>query len=181
MITLIVGPMFSGKSTMLLTYERRFNIIKKNVITINHSFDTRYSSECKITTHNLLSSSCINHITAGSNTELDKYNDLFETMDVIIIDEVQFFSGISEFVNKWALKGKYIVCAGLNSDYKMDPFPYMSSLFSVADKIIHLCSTCSKCGEDAPFTQRLTEDKTVNVVGGIDTYEPRCRKCFVNK
>lgn len=178
MITLICGPMFSGKSSMLISHERKLHFANKNYVTINHSFDNRYSDDCKITTHDKIHSQCKKHITASSIEELEKYSELFESIDAIIIDEVQFFNDISIFVGKWASKGKTVVCAGLNGDYKMNPFPSMVNLFSIADKITHSCAICVKCGADAPFTARIIKNDSVNLVGGSETYEPRCRKCF---
>jgi thymidine kinase len=182
MFTLIVGPMFSGKSSLLLNYERRFKIANKNILTINHSFDRRYSETGQITTHDQVVSTSKHHMSV-STEHMDQiinndYGD-FHDFDVIIIDEIQFFNPLDRFISYWAKMGKLVIGAGLNSDYKMQPFSSMSCLYSIADKIIHICATCSKCGEDAPFTKRLINDKTTQIsVGGAESYEPRCRKCF---
>ena len=175
MITLIIGPMFSSKSTTLLSFERRFIILKKKYLCINHSFDTRYNDEGKITTHDGCSS-------PGHNTichDLFHLNDdELDQFEAFIIDESQFFDDIDEFADKWANRGKTIVCAGLNSDFKKEPFENISKLLAKADKVIHLNSICDKCGSDAPFTKRTIHSDEKTLIGGIESYVPRCRKCF---
>ena len=196
MFTLIVGPMFSGKSSLLLNYERRFTIAKKKILTINHSFDRRYSDSGKITTHDQIQSCSKHHMTVSTQhlNEIIKndYGD-FNDFDVIIIDEIQFFENLGDFITYWSNLGKIIIGAGLNSDYQMKPFPSMNHLFSIADKIIHIFATCSVCGEDAPFTTRLIKDNNSLsldsskqeqqqvLIGGAESYEPRCRKCFIQR
>ena len=176
MITLIIGPMFSSKSTTLLSFERRFIILKKKYLCINHSFDTRYNDEGKITTHDGTSS------TSGSNTVCHELSHLkdeeLNEFEAFIIDESQFFDDIDIFADKWANLGKIIVCAGLNSDFKKEPFENISKLLAKADKVIHLNSICEKCGSDAPFTKRTIQNAEKTLIGGIESYVPRCRKCF---
>jgi len=173
-IELIIGPMFSGKSSMLLTFEKKFQVSKKKYICINHSFDTRYSNEGKIATHDG-SLSIGKHISVGklkfiNSVELIEY-------DAFIIDEVQFFEDIDEFVDFWTSKGKTIICAGLNSDYKMMPFEPINSLISRADTIRHLKAICTDCGKDAPFTQRCIKSDEQTLIGSSDIYLPKCRAC----
>ena len=178
MITVICGPMFSGKSSMLINYERRVNIAKKNYVTVNHSFDNRYTKE-GIATHDKIVSTGKNHITSSNITEVYEKVKQMKNIDTIIIDEAQFFNDISQTISSLAFEGYNIICAGLNSDYAMKPFIAMNDLFAVADKIIHLQSTCVKCSADAPFTKRLTKDTNVIMIGEKDVYEPRCRKCMM--
>jgi thymidine kinase len=178
MITVICGPMFSGKSSMLINYERRLNIAKKKYVTVNHTFDNRYIKD-GIATHDKVISVSNNHITSSSITEVCNKIKKIENIDTIIIDEAQFFNDIAQTVNDLAFKGYNIICAGLNSDYAMRPFESMSNLLAVADKIIHLQSTCVLCGCDAPFTKRITQDKDVILIGESELYQPRCRKCML--
>jgi len=178
MITVICGPMFSGKSSMLINYERRLNIAKKNYVTVNHTFDNRYVKD-GIATHDKVISKGKNHLTCSSTSEIYSKVKLLNDIDTIIIDEAQFFNNIAQTVNSLAFEGYNIICAGLNSDYAMNQFRAMSDLFAIADKIIHLQSTCVNCGSDAPFTKRLTKDTDIIVIGESDVYEPRCRKCML--
>jgi thymidine kinase len=180
MITVICGPMFSGKSSMLINYERRLNIAKKNYVTVNHTFDNRYIKDA-IATHDKVISVSNTHITSSNISEIyDKIKQM-KNIDTIIIDEAQFFNDIAQTVNALAFEGYNVICAGLNSDYTMKPFESMNNLLAVADKIIHLQSTCVLCGSDAPFTKRITQDKDVILIGESDSYQPRCRKCMLKK
>jgi thymidine kinase len=169
----VCGPMFSGKSSYLLEYEKKCIISKRKYILVNHSSDTRYSSN-NISTHNGKSGVGISYsVSILSDLE---YTIVNETQ-VIIIDECQFFNDVSIFLDKWG-NDKTIICGGLNSTFKLEPFPNMSEVISRSDKIIHLTSICQLCGDDAPFTKRISNEVEVNIVGGIDKYVPRCRKCF---
>ena len=170
----VYGPMFSGKSSFLLEYEKKCIIAKKNYILVNHFTDTRYNNDSKIMTHNGKSSTGDKNISCKylKNISIDISN-----IDTIIIDECQFFDDISQFLDQWGFS-KTIVCGGLNSTFKMEPFKNMSEVISRSDKLIHLTSICEKCGEDASFTKRLSEEKETNIIGGIDKYSPRCRECF---
>jgi thymidine kinase len=171
----VYGPMFSGKSSFLLEYERKCMIANKNYILVNHSTDTRYNNDCKIMTHNGKKSLGKNYsVTSLSDIDIE----VLKNCETIIIDECQFFDDISQFLEGWGFT-KTIVCGGLNSTFKMEPFKNMCDVISRSDKLIHLTSICEKCGDDAPFTKRLSEEVEVNVVGGIDKYSPRCRECFI--
>jgi len=172
-IDLIIGPMFSGKTTTLLSYEKKFQVTKKKYLCINHSFDTRYTKDGKLATHDGKVSSG-QHITVSDLNEIESY--ILHTFDAFIIDEVQFFKGVDNFVNYWSSKGKNIVCAGLNSDYKLEPFEPVSKLLPKCDVIKHLTALCVDCGADAPFTERCIESKEQTLVGTGDIYKPKCRK-----
>ena len=176
-ITLIIGPMFSSKSTSLLTYEKKFKACKKSYILLNHSFDNRYDSDCKVSTHDGMKALGKTFAsTSLTNIEL-KYNDILQATDCFIIDEAQFFQDLVEFSKKWVKLGKILIIAGLSGDYKQEPFTPISNIIPLCDKIIHLTSNCSICGSDAPFTKRLVEDKDQILIGN-DVYQPRCGNCF---
>ena len=96
--------------------------------------------------------------------------------DAFIIDEVQFFKDINNFVDYWSSKGKHIVCAGLNSDYKLEQFEPVSKLIPKCDHIHHLTALCVDCGQPAPFTERCIESREQTLVGTGDIYKPKCRK-----
>jgi thymidine kinase len=172
-VELVIGPMFSGKTTTLLTYEKKFQITNKKYLCINHSFDTRYTSEGKLATHDGKVSSG-KHVTVTGLNEIESY--ILYEFDAFIIDEVQFFKDIDKFVSYWSSKGKHIVCAGLNSDYKLEPFDSISKLIPKCDHIHHLTALCVDCNQPAPFTERCVESKEQTLVGSGDIYKPKCRK-----
>jgi thymidine kinase len=178
MITLIFGPMFSGKTTYLLSYERRFLIAKKQVLIIKWSNDTRYS-ENSIVTHDGQSNSQQCYV-LNVNLLNEIPSKLMEKYDCILIDEGQFFPDLRQFCTQFCKlsSDKHIVIAGLSGDYKQECFESIAAVLSIADTIIHVKSICSQCGNDAPFTARLSAEQEQTVIGSSDKYQPRCRKCF---
>lgn len=173
-IELVFGPMFSGKTTTLLSYEKKFKNSNKLYMCINHSFDKRYTTDGKLATHDGNVSEC-KTLCASSLKDIE--DEMINPLQGIIIDEVQFFDGIDEFAEKWASKGKIVVCGGLNSDFRMKPFDNISKLIPKCDKIIHLKSLCVDCGGEAPFTERTIKSEEQTLVGTGDIYKPKCRKC----
>jgi thymidine kinase len=173
-LQLVIGPMFSGKTTTLLSYEKKFQVSNKKYICINHSFDTRYSDDGKLSTHDGKVSSgrhvSVNSLNILKSSELDEY-------DAFIIDEIQFFTDAEDFIKFWTSRDKIIVCGGLNSDYRMKPFETVNKLISLSDKIVHLTALCVDCGSDAPFTERTIQSDKQTLVGTGDIYKPKCRKC----
>jgi len=173
MITLILGPMFASKSTALLAWERRSKFAKRSVIAFKHAIDTRYSRSGSIVTHD---GHALQH--AVVTDTLMKHLEVASQHDVILIDEGQFFSDLQEFCVACGDE-KHIVVAALSGDFQRRPFQPVLPIIAMADKIEHLCATCVKCGGDAAFSARISEETAQTVVGGTDKYEPRCGDCFL--
>lgn len=173
-VKLILGPMFASKSTYLLAEERRSKAAKKKVVCVKHSFDTRYTSGTEIATHNKEYSNSPSFATHSLMYVVDQLNDY----DVILIDEGQFFNDLCEGVEHLVSQGKYIVVAGLSSDYQKNLFKPIADLIPKADQIINTQAICTKCGSDAPFTSRIVTQEGQTLVGGSEMYEPRCRSCY---
>lgn len=173
MIILICGPMFSGKTSTLLSYERKSHLAQKKTCYIKYSKDQRYSTENCI----------INHDGQSSTTKV--FSSLLclplveemQNYDVILIDEGQFFPDLSSFC-KLLGSTKTIVVSALSGDYKMNMFLPIIEIFGQADRIIHSTAICTSCGEDAPFTKRLDDSEEQVLIGGKELYSPKCRKCF---
>lgn len=172
-IILILSCMFAGKTETLLTYAKRFILAKKKIVLIKYSKDTRYTiSEICSHNHNSLKATFV-----GDNLEMfDNEQQLIES-DVICIDEIQFFHDALAYCDKWA-NTKIVIVAGLNGNYKREEFPVISQLIPVAEDFIKLSAVCSICGEDAHFTQRIVKSDSIELIGGAESYQPRCRKCF---
>ena len=173
MIVTIIGCMFSSKTTTLLTYERRFHILKYKTCFIKHSIDNRYTSDNKIISHD--GSVCLYSDVLTTPRLLDIV-DKVSDYDCILIDEGQFFSDLKDFCKLYR-STKHIVVAGLLSDYKLEAFSSISDILPMSDKIIHLNALCTKCGDDAPFTSRIVNVESQTLIGSSDMYEPRCGKC----
>jgi thymidine kinase len=167
--------MFSGKTEELIRRLRRYQIAGKRVAAYKPGIDSRYGE--KIASHSGYSIDCM------------PYEDGVDlTADVIGIDEVQlikFATLAGEFITQLVNNhGRHVICSGLDMTYRCEPFIPMPNLLAVADQVTKLAAVCHKCGNDATLTQRIVNgvpasfsEPTV-VVGGLDSYEARCRNCF---
>jgi thymidine kinase len=173
-VKLILGPMFASKSTYLLAEERRSKAAKKKIVCVKHSFDTRYTSGNEIATHNKEYSNSPSFAVHSLMSIVDQLKDY----DVILIDEGQFFDDLLQGVEYLIDQGKYIIVAGLSSDYQKKLFKPIADLIPRADQIIHAKAICTCCGADAPFTSRIISEEGQTLVGGSESYEPRCRNCY---
>jgi len=175
-LQLIIGPMYDGKSTELIRIINRYKCLNKNIIIINHTFNNRYGS-IGLTTHNLEKiEQCI---ILENLKDLDK--NIFEKADVIIIEELQFFSDAYDVIINWCDEHhKTVIAAGLDGDFMRNPFGDVLKLIPHAEKITKLNALCKKCGDgtSAHFTKRITKDVQTTLVGSNDIYEAVCRKHY---
>lgn len=174
-LELIIGPMFSGKSTELIRKIRLLQKIEKKILVIKPIIDTRYN-QTKITSHNFESVDCI------TINRLDEISDeTVQQFHSIIIDEGQFFSDLVSTVKKWVDNYNVnIIVGGLNGDFQRQPFGAILDLIPYADECIKLSSLCSICkdGTKAPFTFRLLNLTDKILVGGSESYIAICRKHY---
>ncbi|MFB0516528.1 MAG: thymidine kinase [Candidatus Neomarinimicrobiota bacterium] len=171
-IEVISGSMFSGKTEELIRRLRRAQIAKQSVAIFKPQLDDRYS-ESDIVSHSQLR---IPSTPVSSPQEILKHAD---EADVIGIDEAQFFEpDIVSVVKELAGRGKRVVVAGLDKDYRGEPFGALPELMAEAEYVTKTLAICMRCGEPANFTQRLTRDDRRILIGETDIYEARCRRCF---
>ncbi len=175
-VEVICGSMFSGKSEELIRRVRRTQFAKQEIAVYKPKLDNRYSDE-SVVSHN--GTSVIAKAVEGSHFILD---DLNPEVDVVAIDEVQFFDeGIVEVVQTLANSGYRVIIAGLDQDFRGEPFGPMPDLMSIAEQVTKLQAVCAVCGSPASRTQRLINgepacyDDPVILVGASEAYEPRCR------
>lgn len=182
-LEVICGSMFSGKTEELMHRLRRAEYAKKNVLTIKHKIDNRKSYSC-IVTHSGLEreafpvSSCEEGIKTLSALCSDD-------IDVVGIDEIQFFPEEAvQVIMSCIEKGIRVVVAGLDTDFRGEPFGIVPTLMALADEVVKLRAICMVCGSEANHTQRLIDgrpasydDETI-LVGGKECYEARCRRCY---
>ena len=178
---IILGPMFAGKSTYLINKINNLlatqNIKIGDIMIINHSSDSRYDIN-KICSHDGFKIDCKSFYSLN-----DAYNTLIETgiwnnIKYIFIDESQFFNDLFEFVkNTLNTTNKHIYIAGLDGDFKQEPFKNSKILDLIpwATSITKLNAKCYICNHTAPYTKRLTNisDQAI-LVGGSETYQPVC-------
>jgi len=176
-IILILSCMFSGKTETLITYARRYQFAKKNVVLVKYSKDVRYAQDEKIYSHNRNSISATFSCESLTNLMTE---DRIKNSDVILIDEIQFFPDAPQVCDKLANDGKIVIIAGLNGNYKREEFPVISKLIPLVEEIKMMSSVCTICSEDAHFTKRIISSEDIEIIGGIETYQPMCRSCFEN-
>ncbi|ALC88688.1 thymidine kinase [Bacillus sp. FJAT-18017] len=175
-VEVICGSMFSGKSEELIRRVRRAQFAKQKIAVFKPKIDNRYSEE-SVVSHN--GSSFIAMPIAHSTAIFD-YIDV-ET-DLIAIDEVQFFDEeIVNVIQHLANSGYRVIAAGLDQDFRGEPFGKMPELMAIAELVTKLQAVCAVCGSPASRTQRLIDgrpasyDDPVILVGASEAYEPRCR------
>ena len=180
-LELICGPMFSGKTEELIRRLRRAQIAKQKVAIFKHAIDNRYNIEC-VTSHNgvkLNAHAIDNGIFIAKQTEQNNYK-------VVGIDEVQFFSNdIITTICDLIDNGTRVIAAGFDLDFRGVPFGPMPTLLAIADKVTKLQAICTSCGDEAMYTQRLTNNKPAKynepliLIGAEESYTARCRDCHV--
>jgi thymidine kinase len=172
-LELTLGPMFSGKTSHLITLYKQYKLSGMSVCVVNYSEDTRYS-EHDLVSHDGQKIECTKSLEL-KNIPLD-YN-------VYLVNEAQFFGDLVETVKNWVEIHKKIVhCSGLDGDYKRRPFGHILELIPLADTINKTHAICMGCrnGTPAIFTKRLIESDDIKVIGGSESYMPVCRNCYMN-
>ncbi|XVF81493.1 hypothetical protein PTKIN_Ptkin15bG0159600 [Pterospermum kingtungense] len=178
-VHVIIGPMFAGKTTSLLRRIKSECNNGRNVAIIKSSKDTRYAID-SVVTHDGLKFPC------WALPDLMSFRqklgeDAYEKLDVIGIDEAQFFEDLYDFCCKAAdCDGKTVIVAGLDGDYLRRSFGSVLDVVPLADSVTKLTARCEVCGKRAFFTFRKTEETRTELIGGADVYMPVCRQHYVS-
>lgn len=177
-VEVITGCMFAGKTEELIRRIKVFEYAKKNVAVFKPTIDNRYS-ENQVISHAGSSTSSIN---VRDSHEIKDYLDEHPEVDVIAIDEIQFFDDdIVLLIDELAGKGLRVMCAGLDTNFRAEPFGVMPTLVTTAEFVTKLTAVCTVCGAPATRTQRLVNGKPAKyddptiLVGASESYEARCR------
>lgn len=176
-IEVITGSMFSGKTDEMIRRLRRATIARQKVQVFKPVIDNRYHSE-QVTSH---------AGTAYNAIPIQRAADILKLLEkettVVAVDEAQFFDDeITTIVQQLADRGIRVIVAGLDTDFRGEPFGCMPVLMAIAEKVDKLQAICMVCGEPASRTQRLVNgkparyDDPVIIVGASEMYEARCRK-----
>ena len=175
-VELICGSMFSGKSEELIRRVRRTQFAKQNIAVFKPKIDNRYSEE-SVVSHN---GTTVTAKPIANSTDI--FQHINPEIDVIAIDEIQFFDQeIVQVVQHLADSGYRVIVAGLDQDFRGEPFGQMPALLAVAEIVTKLQAVCAVCGSPASRTQRLINGKPASyddpiiLVGASEAYEPRCR------
>ena len=178
-IEVIAGVMFSGKSEELLRRVRRATIARKRVQVFKSHLDDRYAGLFRVSSHDGRS---MDAIPVDSSQQIAQRVD--PTAHVIAIDEAQFLdAGVVALATSLAERGRRVILAGTDTDFRGEPFGPMPQLMAVAELVDKLHAICVLCGAAASRNQRLLDgrpapyDSPVIMVGAADSYEARCRAC----
>ena len=176
-IEVICGCMFAGKTEELI---RRINVLsyaRKNILVFKPQIDNRYSTT-EIASHAGSKVPCI-----VINEAKEILNHVNYDTDVVAIDEVQFFDDVVDICEYLADSGLRVMVAGLDKDFRGEPFGVLPDLLTRAEFVTKLTAVCAKCGAPATRTQRIINGKPASfndpivLVGAKEAYEPRCRHC----
>lgn len=176
-LDIIIGPMFAGKSSRILSIVSRYAALETPVLVIKHADDLRYSREPEVVTHDNQRAPCIavRDLDALTPEDISRFK-------VIVVDEAQFFRRLVPFV-EWVVDslGKHLYLVGLDGDSNRRPFGELLECIPLADRVERLTAFCRRCanGTPAPFTYRRSgpHDQQV-IVGGQDRYLALCRECY---
>lgn len=177
-IEVVCGSMFSGKSEELIRRVKRARIAKQRVIVLKHSIDDRFSAR-EVVSHD---GDKLESIPIATSADVMAAVPL--GTQVVAIDEAQFFDeGLVEVCDALAENGVRVIVAGLDTNFRGEPFGPMPRLLSLAEEVTKLNAICMKCGAPASRTQRLVNgrpakyDDPVVMIGASESYEARCRRC----
>lgn len=177
-IHVIVGPMFAGKTTTLLRKVQSERGNGRNVAIIKSIKDTRYGLD-SIVTHDGVKLPCW-PLKDLSSFKQKFTPEAYDKLDVIGIDEAQFFEDLYDFCSEAAdHDGKKVIVAGLDGDYLRRSFGSVLDIIPLADSVTKLTARCELCGKRAFFTLRKTEELQTELIGGPDVYMPVCRQHYV--
>ena len=188
-LEIIMGTMFSGKTSYLLNKIALFVELNLKVLYLNIDFDDR--SELEFSTHNPIFNSIDFKKKDKINENLtmtkvrDFSNIIFESYDIIMIDEAHFFEDIIKFTKKLLDNKKHVIIATLIADYKGNKFGKVLDLIPICDEVVRLESYCIECSKQkkinkAIYSKRITKNKESIDIGGSDKYVAVCREHYVN-
>ncbi len=171
-IEVVCGSMFSGKTEELIRRMKRAQFAHQNVEIFKPAIDTRYSED-DVVTHEGIS---IN------STPVDNSSSILllgSECDVIGIDEAQFFDdNLVDVCNQLARRGVRVIVAGLDMDFRGQPFGPMPALCAIADDVTKVHAICVKCGALAYVSHRKVQNERRVLLGEVNEYEPLCRHCY---
>jgi thymidine kinase len=178
-ITVVCGSMFAGKSEELIRLARRALYARKIVQVFKPSIDNRYD-ETNVVTH-----LGVQHKAMPVNSVRDLAAKILPETQIVLIEEAQFFDeSLADLSVRLADEGREVILAGLDQDFRREPFGPMGRLLAVADEVVKLRAICMNCGAPASHTYRVIDGKPAHwddpivLIGATEAYEARCRNCF---
>lgn len=178
-LELIIGCMYSGKSTELIKRVRAQKQLNKHILVINHKSNNRYNN-LSVTTHDLDSEESIPLTNLTELLTLPSY----QTTDLICIDEGQFFHDLENVIRHIVeIDKKHVIVSALDGNFRREPFMNVCMLIPFADTVHKLNALCLLCHDDTPasFSKRTTQDEAIVKIGGSEMYKSVCRRHFLER
>ena len=177
-LEIVLGPMFSGKSSYVLSYIRKHRAVERAIVAVKPSIDNRYSAE-EIVTHNQEKVPCV---VWGTSVPLSPNRFMLQA-DAVIVEEAQFFTGLRTFCEYMMGIGVHVVLVGLDGDTRRQPFRELLDCIPLANKVTKLSALCCQCkdGTEAPYTRYKSDSlhTTDQIdVGGSEKYEAVCLRHY---
>lgn len=174
-LEIVLGPMFSGKSSYALSYIRRLKAVGRSVLAVKPKIDNRYSDEEEIVTHNQDRIPCVRWDTDITLTPIR----FMIQAECIVIEEAQFFKGLPTFCEYMLKTGKHLLLIGLDGDAHQQPFREILDCIPYANRVTKLSALCRLCegGSEAYYTrykENANQSETQVDVGGAEKYEAVC-------
>jgi len=170
-LSIIMGNMFSGKTSELIRRLKRLRVIGKEIIVVNSAKDTRSSDEV-LRTHDNVKFKC-----RKVYDLFDLLDDTdFDAADIIAVDEAQFFPRLKKFVEYCLFENKHVIIAGLDADSFQRKWGEILDCIPIASDVTKLSAYCMRCndGTPGPFTKRIVDNKELELIGGSDMYIATC-------
>jgi thymidine kinase len=171
-LEIIMGSMFSGKTSELIRRLKRHRVIGDKILVINSKKDTRNEGDV-LQTHDKSTFECVKTNNLMSVVSTKEYYEA----QVIAVDETQFFEGLRPFVEQALTDDKHVLLAGLDGDFRQQVFGELLELIPLADDVTKLKALCMECldGTLGPFTKRTVKNDNQELIGEADTYRAVCR------
>lgn len=187
-ITVVLGPMYSGKTTEAIRLTNRYRLTNRVCISIKHQSDHRYEEEGR----DAVNSSPITHdgkhfSPDGKSLRSYRFGKVMEAfddiatlrgVDVVCIDEGHFFEDLAPACEMLVRRGIDVIISALMGSFKRKMFPSIVQILPCAEKVVFARALCEYCHRDASFTHKTTDSVDVIEVGGKELYRPCCRDCF---
>lgn len=177
-LTAVYGPMFAGKTTWIIQKINELERQGRKCLVIKPRLDNRYGKEAKLHSHNGKTGEAVLVDENNPQTILGIWTEMYEQHDVVVIDEVMFFDkSVVAVVKEMLARELNVIVAGLDTDFRREPFGVMPQLIKLSDEQAKLSSVCYKCGQVAEYSARLVNSTDQLVVGAGDSYQPSCGEC----
>lgn len=177
-LTAVYGPMFAGKTTWILKRVADLEQAGQKCLVFKPRLDNRYGGEAKIHAHSGISGEAVLVDEQDPGAMLRLWASQNEQHTAVVIDEVMFFDKmVVEVVKEMLARDLNVIVAGLDTDFRREPFGVMPHLIKLADEQAKLSAVCYKCGQAAEYTTRLVESSDQLVVGASESYQPACDEC----